>query len=415
MDPRSGTVSAPAPRSPFAVKVIAVIALLFLLKATSVVLLPVLIAIILTFLLAPLVRALRQRGVDDALGAAAVVFGMLLALGVLASRLAVPATEWMQRAPSTMQQLSDAVDHVRESLPFLAPPPSPPEPVPAPRPAARGEPPPAEPTPPPDPVKEKIATESVAITGNLVLRAGMVTVSAVATVILLFFLLASERWLIARTIEAIPKRRARVAVLGGVRAAQRDIARFLGAQAIINVGVGLATGIAVGMLGLPNPTLWGTIAGLLGFIPYLGPLATIVLLSIAGSLTFDSFGAMLAPAVAFGVINLIESNFVSPWFVGKRLEMSPLFVFISVMACGWIWGLAGAFIAVPLLVAIRAAARRSKSMRLWCVYLDRGREPPSLRAMLGLRRFRRRASVVAVADTAGGPPPQTEEGQRSVI
>jgi predicted PurR-regulated permease PerM len=413
MDPRTGTVSESVQRSPFAVKVIAVIALLFLLKATAVVLLPVLIAIILTFLLAPLVRALRQQGVDDALGAAAVVFGLLLALGVLASRLAGPATEWMQRAPSTLQQLSDAVDRVRESLPFLAPPPPPPEPVPPPRPAARGEPPP-EPAPPPDPVKDKIATESVTITGNLLLRAGMATVSAVATVILLFFLLASERWLMARTIEAIPKRRTRVAVLGGVRAAQRDIARFLGAQAIINVGVGLATGIAVGLLGLPNPTLWGTIAGLLGFIPYLGPLATIVLLTIAGSLTFDNFGAMVAPAVAFGVINLIESNFVSPWFVGKRLEMSPLFVFMSVMACGWIWGLAGAFIAVPLLVAIRAAARRSKSMRLWCVYLDRGREPPTVRSMLGLRRFRRRASVVAVENTAGNavPSPVVRETPR---
>jgi predicted PurR-regulated permease PerM len=399
VDPKAGTVSAPAPRSPFAVKVIAAIALLFMLKATNVVMLPVLIAIILTFLLAPLVRGLRQRGVDDALGAAVVVFGMLLALGVLVSRLTGPAAEWMQRAPSTMQQLSDAVDHVRESLPFLAPPP---EPVAPPPPTVRGEP-PAEPTPPPDPVKEKIATESVAITGNLVLRAGAATVSAVATVILLFFLLASERWMIARTIEAIPKRRTRVAVLGGVRAAQRDIARFLGAQAIINVGVGLATGIAVGMLGLPNPTLWGTIAGLLGFIPYLGPLATIVLLVIAGTLTFDNFGAMLAPAVAFGVINLIESNFVSPWFVGRRLEMSPLFVFLSVIACGWIWGIAGAFIAVPLLVAIRAAARRSKSMRLWCVYLDRSRQPPSVRSMLGLRRFRRRASVVAVENTARDP------------
>jgi predicted PurR-regulated permease PerM len=182
-----------------------------------------------------------------------------------------------------------------------------------------------------------------------------------------------------------------------VRAAQRDIARFLGAQAIINVGVAIVTGVAVGLLGLPNPTLWGAIAGLLGFIPYLGPLATIVLLLIAGTLTFDSFTAMVAPAMAFGVINLIESNFVSPWFVGKRLEMAPLFVFTSVMVCGWIWGIAGAFIAVPLLVAIRAAARRSKSMGLWAVYLDRGREPPSMRSLLGLRRFRRRPSVVAVA------------------
>jgi hypothetical protein len=167
MDTRLGVVSAPPPRAPFSVKVIAAIALLFLLKATSAVSLPILIALILTFLLAPLVRGLRQRGIDDAVGAAVVVFGLLFALGVLASRLTAPAAEWIQRAPTTMQQLNDAVERVRHSLPFLAPPP----PVEPPRPVVRGQP-PAEPTPPPDPVKEKIATESVAITGALVMRAG---------------------------------------------------------------------------------------------------------------------------------------------------------------------------------------------------------------------------------------------------
>jgi predicted PurR-regulated permease PerM len=160
---------------------------------------------------------------------------------------------------------------------------------------------------------------------------------------------------------------------------------------MINVGVGVATGVAVAVIGLPNPTLWGTVAGVLGFIPYLGPLITLVLLTLAGSLTFDTLPAMFAPAAAFGVINLIESNFVSPWVVGRRLEISPVVVFLAVIVCGWIWGIAGAFIAVPLLVALRAAARRSRSLRLWCVYLDRGREPPSVRLLLGLRRRRNTA------------------------
>ena len=229
----------------------------------------------------------------------------------------------------------------------------------------------------------------MALTGTLLKRIGSIALATAATVILLYFFLASERWLITRTVEAIPRRRARVALIGGFRAAQRDIATFLGTQAMVNVGVGVATGIAVGLIGLPNPSLWGTLAGVLGFIPYLGPLVTIVLLALAGSLTFDTLPWMLAPAAAFGVINVIESNFVSPWIVGRRLEISPLVVFVSVMVCGWIWGIAGAFIAVPLLVAIRAAARRSRSLRLWCVYLDRGRDPPSLRFLLGLRRRRR--------------------------
>ena len=221
-------------------------------------------------------------------------------------------------------------------------------------------------------------------------KIGSVGLSAAAIVILLYFLLASERWLIARTIEAIPRRRARVSVIGAVRAAQRDIAAFLATQAMINLGVAITTGLAVAALGLPNPVLWGSVAGLLTFIPYFGPLLNFALLLVAGALTFDEFGAVIAPALAFGAINLIESNFVSPWVVGRRLELSPLAVFLMIMLAGWMWGIAGAFIAVPFLVALRSAFRRSRKLRRWCVYLDSGRtDTPSMRFLLGLRRRRK--------------------------
>jgi predicted PurR-regulated permease PerM len=367
----STTVQPSAPRASFTLKLLVAIAVAFLLKATNEVLLPVAIAIILTFLLAPLVRGLRRRGVDEALGAAIVVFAVVGVLSLLVARLAEPAAEWVARAPTTVQQLFEGFERVRQTVPMLSPPPAP-----------RGR----TVQPAADPVKEKLATESIALTGTVLKRVGSMALSTAATVILLYFFLASERWLIARTAEAIPRRRARVALIGAFRAAQRDIATFLGTNAMINVGVGVATGVAVGLIGLPNPTLWGTIAGVLGFIPYLGPLMTLVLLTLAGSLTFTTLPAMLAPAAAFGVINVIESNFVSPWIVGRRLEISPLVVFLSVLLCGWIWGIAGAFIAVPLLVALRAAARRSRSLRLWCVYLDRSRDTPSVRLLLGLRR-----------------------------
>ncbi|MGZ8272272.1 MAG: AI-2E family transporter [Burkholderiaceae bacterium] len=365
-------------------KIIATVAVVLLMKLANEVLLPIAIAIILTFLLAPLVRTLRKRGIDDAIGAAIVVFGLLAALVLLASRLAQPAAEWVGRAPTTVQQAIDAFDRMRESVPFLSRPASP-------APAARGRNAAQPPPPAVDPVKDKIATEGVAMTGTLLKQLAGMAVTTAATVILLYFFLASERWLIAQTVEAIPRRRARVAVIGGFRAAQRDIATFLGTQAIINLGVAVATGIAMWLIGLPNPALWGTIAGVLGFIPYLGPLVAFALLLLAGTLTFTTVDWMLAPIGAFALINFVESNFASPWIVGRRLEISPLVVFIAVMICGWIWGIAGAFIAVPLLVAIRAAARRSHRLRLWCVYLDHGRESKSLRFLLGLRRSRRRA------------------------
>jgi predicted PurR-regulated permease PerM len=125
----------------------------------------------------------------------------------------------------------------------------------------------------------------------------------------------------------------------------------------------------------------------LNFIPYIGPVIMVALLSLAGMLTFDAAGDMLAPALAFLVIHAVESNLVSPWFVGRRLTLSPLAVFLSVMIWGWLWGIAGALLAVPLLVGVRSVCKRTRGLRLWCVYLEGAHRPaPSLRSLLLPRR-----------------------------
>ena len=118
------------------------------------------------------------------------------------------------------------------------------------------------------------------------------------------------------------------------------------------------------------------------------PVITVALLSLAGMLTFDAAGHMLAPALAFLAIHAIESNLVSPWFVGRRLTLSPLAVFLSVMFWGWLWGIAGALLAVPALVGLRCVCKRTRSLRLWCAYLEGAHRPvPSLRSLL-LPRWR---------------------------
>jgi predicted PurR-regulated permease PerM len=367
------------------------VALIILFKYAQPVLLPIAVAIVFTFLFSPLVRRLRRYGVPDAVGAAIVVAGFVIAVVALGSMLATPAANWWEKAPQGIQQLIDRAEGWRRTVPFLAP-----AQHAAPRSASRA-------APPSDPVKEKIASESVALTGTLLLNVGKAGIAAAATLILLYFLLASERWLISRTMEVIPKRRARVAVIGAVRAAQRDIAAFLATLTVINAGVAVATGVACWLIGLPNPVLWGAIAGVMSFIPYLGPFVTLLTLALAGALTFDSVGEMLLPALAFGAINIVESNFVTPWVVGRRLELTPLAVFLTVLLMGWLWGIAGAFIAVPLLVALRSAARRSKALRAWTQYLDRGREePPSLRRLLELRRRPRARSPAATALAGAG-------------
>jgi predicted PurR-regulated permease PerM len=359
---------------PWVGKGLLAIAVLFFLQEAKVVLLPLAVALILTFLLYGPVRLLSRRGVPPQLGAAIVLGAALTLAGSVVSTLAVPAADWWSRAPANIQQVADILERLRAALP-----------IPGMQPPRRG-------TREPDPVQQQIATESVTVTRTLAKHVLGFGVTAIATIILLYFLLASEYRLLSRTVEALPDRRARAKVLGGMRRAQRDIGRYLGTMTIINSGVGIAVGLAMLQLGLANPLLWGALAGAMNFVPFIGPSLVAGGLLVAGVLTFGEWTSMVAPAACYMLLHSIEANLVTPLVVGRRLRLSPMAVFLSVMLWGWLWGVAGAFIAVPMLLGIRAACQRVTGWRLMAGYLSEQESPPtSLRKLM--RRTRPRIGL----------------------
>ncbi len=361
------------PRRPahWTVKGLFWIATIFLLKAAQPLMAPVVIAVILTFVFATPVRWLRRRGIPEFIGAGILVTSFLTVTILLGVMLAAPAAQWWDRAPTTVSQLMTQFDRFRATIPLIAPPP---------KASPRSQ-------PPADPVKERIASEGVTLTGVVIGHSLSFSLSAVATVILLYFLLASEHWMLSRTVEAIPRRRTRAVVLSGVQHAQQEIGSFIAALGVINIGVGVFTGLAVAFIGLQSPILWGSVAAFLNFIPYIGPIIVFVLLLVAGMLTLQTPDMVLAPAMAFMVIHAIESNFISPWFVGRKLSLSRVSIFLSVMFWGWLWGIAGAIIAVPVLIALRNICKRNRQLRWLYVYLNVGYTPaPSLRSLLSVKR-----------------------------
>lgn len=316
--------------------------------------LPICFAVALTFALAGAVRRLRRWGVPEPAGAALVLVGLLSAGGILINTLIEPAAVWIQKAPTTLGQVFEQIDRVRSNIPIIAPPGR------ARLGGSSG-----------DPVKEKIATEGINLTGKLLGHFMSTSYAVTATVILLYFLLASERWLLARTLEAVPCRRRKILFVASLRRVQHDISLYLSTMALINTALGVATAAAMAALGLPNPVLWGAMAGVLNFIPYLGPMMATLMLFMAGVIGLPESGLMVAmPAGAFLALHALESNFISPIVVGRRLALSPVSVFISVLFWGWIWGIAGAMIAVPMLLLLRIVCRRNRSSRWLCVYLE---------------------------------------------
>jgi predicted PurR-regulated permease PerM len=302
--------------------------------------------------------------------------------------------------------LLNQFDRVRTSIPGLAPAPAASTPPPRAS-AARGAPPP----PPADPVKDRLVSEGVALTGVVLEHSLAFAVSAAATVILLYFLLTSERWMLSRCVEAIPRPRARALLLSGVRAAQREMAHYLFAVGCINSGMGALTGLALWALGLPNPVLWAVIVAVLNFVPYLGPMLSIGMLLLAGMMSFTELQSILAPAGAFALIHVIESNLFSPWVVGRRLALSPLSVLLSVMFWGWLWGIAGALIAVPTLITAHNLFRRHRRLRPWARILEGDfNAPPPLRVLL---RARPRLRAGVLRGTVAGVARQTDGRSRA--
>jgi predicted PurR-regulated permease PerM len=331
------------------------VAIVLLLEHARPLLLPVTIAIVFTFVLSTPVRALHRAGVSEYIGAGVVILAVLGVAVLVLALVAAPAAAWWSRAPLIVHELVEAVQRWRDALfPYATPA----QLIRAPSAAAT------------DPLGERLASEGWQFTRLAIGETISFALSASAAVILLYFLLASERWLVARTMAVVRRPRTRALILAGVRQAQRDIGRFIATMSLVNVALGLATGLALWAIGLPNPVLWGTTAAVLAFIPYLGPLLITLLLLLAGSVTFGTGWEMLGPPAAFLILHGIEANFLSPMIMGHRLEIRPVFVFLAVMVWGWLWGIAGAFLAVPLLLGLRAVCKRTRTLRVLYHYLE---------------------------------------------
>src|SRR5690606_35540733 len=120
-----------------------------------------------------------------------------------------------------------------------------------------------------------------------------------------------------------------------------------------NAGLGVATGLAMAALGVPNPALWGVLAAINNFVPYLGSLATAIVLAIVAAVTFESLGAIVAPPLVFLALTTIEGQFLTPMLLGRRLTLNPVVIFLALLVWGWLWGIPGVLMAVPLLAALK--------------------------------------------------------------
>lgn len=299
--------------------------------------LPVVIAMLLTLTLSAPVRWLRTKRVPGRLAAALVVFGMLAAAAGGVSLLASPAVEWIASAPKTIKTLETKVRRIM--LPFTA----------LQRSAERMQ----QAAAPAGDAPRTVQLATPGILGQFSVDSLATIPVALTVVFLTYFLLANEPLVRRKLSGLLPGRyelQRREHLLGEI---ERAASHFLITVSAINIGVGGVTALGLWAVGVPNPLLWGGIAAMLNFVPYVGPMVTVTIIAVVSLASIDSTGrALLAPA-AFLAVHLTESNLVTPVVLGRHLPVNTVAMFLGLLFFGWIWGIPGAVLAVPLTVCVK--------------------------------------------------------------
>jgi predicted PurR-regulated permease PerM len=315
-----------------------VLALFYTLYFAQAFFLPIVLAILLDFLLSPLIRAMKRARIPEPLGAALVIVGLLGAAGGAVYGLATPAREWVSKLPASVREAEERLAKLRRPVEQVS------------RTAEQVE----QATKVGDAAKTpEVVVKGPSLTERLFGTTQTILITAFEMIVLLYFLLAAGDLFLQKLIKVLPQLRDKKKAVAIARETEASISTYLLTVTLVNLGLGLAVAGVMFLLKMPNPLLWGALAGLAEFIPYLGATAMVALLSLAGLVAFDQIGdALLVPAAYLGV-NLLQSQFIAPLILGRRLTLNPVAIFIGLVFWWWIWGVPGAFIAVPLLATFK--------------------------------------------------------------
>jgi predicted PurR-regulated permease PerM len=340
-----GDEPAPTP-TPFPVRVdvrsialtgIFVLGVFYTLYVARAFLIPLVVGMLLSFLFNPLVRKLKRARIPPALSAAGILLGVVVTFGAGLYGLSGPATTWIAQTPQALTTAEAKLRKLMQPLERFN------------RTAAH---------------VEKMTDMGQGNTPQVELRRETLGEavfggtqnflgSALIVSVLLYFLLAAGDMFLTKLIKVLPRLSDKKRAVQIARETEDQISAYLGTITAVNIVFGVMVGVVVKLQGMPNPVLWGVLAGITNFIPYMGALAMAVILGLVAIIHFDTTGqAMMVPLV-FLILNFFEGNVVTPRLIGQRLALNPVVVFTSVLFWGWIWGIVGSLLAVPIMAALK--------------------------------------------------------------
>jgi predicted PurR-regulated permease PerM len=330
----------------FALTGLFILAILYTMYFMRSVLLPIVLALLLSYLFRPVIRGLAQVKIPSLISSALVLIALLALVTYGVSSLVTPLAGWLQKAPAGFAELEHKLMPVRQSMAQVAQASGQIEKLAAPQ----------------SQTATTVEVQHHPITEMLFVRTPEFIASAVLLLILLYFLLAYDGVFMNKLIKLLPTLSDKKRAVSIVFDIESHVSRYLLTVTTINICLGVAVGTTVGLLGLRNPIMWGVIVAVLNFVPYLGALTGIVCMTVGAVLSFDSFSyALIFPAVylAYGIL---EGSFITPWVMGRSLTLNPVIILLSLTFWGWMWGIVGVILAVPILAAFKIFCAHIKPM-----------------------------------------------------
>lgn len=302
--------------------------------------LPVMLAIVFMFLFTPLIRMLKKARVPEPLGAAIVIVTVSICAGLLAFELSGPFTEWLEKAPEIGAKLQAKAQPLRKYFAKVSNTSEQVEKLTTTAVATKDAP-------------RQVELKKTSLLDNVLSGTSKLVFSLLVVIVLLYFLLASGDLFLTKLVHVLPTLSDKKKAVQIAREIETNISKYLSTIAMINIGIGVLSGLLFWAFGLPNPALWGAIAGLLNFIPTVGALSTAILITLVSIASFSSLThAALIPAT-FLTLTIAMGTLVSPLIMGRRLTLNPVVIFLGLSFWGWLWGLPGALLAVPMLAMFK--------------------------------------------------------------
>jgi predicted PurR-regulated permease PerM len=313
----------------------------FALRAGAEFFLPVTAAMVIAIALVPLLEWLERRGVPSAIAAFVCLFVFLVIANAALASIVVPATEWFrllpERIPQIQANLAPLIDFYSNLQKFV------------------------------DDTVQMLASGPVAAAQASAIAAPSSIMDYVSSaphaaiqlffaILVIYFFLSGWTRLRERTITSRGSFGGALATARVIQNVVDSTSAYLGTITLINVTLGLLVATALWLLGMPSPLMWGGIVALLNYVPYIGPILAAVLLALGGLMTFSDVWLALLPAAIQIGFHLVEANAVTPAVLGRRLTINPLLILLSLSFWAWVWGTAGALLAVPLLIIIQTVA-----------------------------------------------------------